>query len=366
MIRTINSKSRFVYSSEDEPIVFSKSLLDQFLDQPHAAELFLLYSYYYYTAKWQKTNRPWATNLYVAQRLGWNKRKVMRYRVQLRKMGLIKNIQLASGKIVVHVYFVWSQSKSRITGVHKTDTSARIVHPNALSVNSSISKKIYKKTFLQYLPVDWQQNTNLKAAITSYIIHRLQRKSKLTPIQAHRLASKLARFPIETAIAALEESVENGWTGVFPRKDKSQPSKVIISPNKLLKKLFGKDDDPRWWNKLCVRPALNLMPTKDDETRVAIIQGMANIKSWYKSRQHPPKDDTDTVGKYGYSSYRRWETTVPGPMPLIQQYIAWLQEQQWLDAIEPRLFEPTSKVFLKFLAHYQHQLGVNFFTGAQE
>lgn len=40
------------------------------------SDVFLLYAFYYKTAKWQKTNEIWATNEYVTQKLGWGVKKV--------------------------------------------------------------------------------------------------------------------------------------------------------------------------------------------------------------------------------------------------------------------------------------------------
>lgn len=40
------------------------------------ADAFLLYAFYYKTAKWQKNNEIWATNEYVTKKLGWGLKKV--------------------------------------------------------------------------------------------------------------------------------------------------------------------------------------------------------------------------------------------------------------------------------------------------
>lgn len=62
------------------------------------AECLALYDFYYYTAKRQKTNRPWATVSFCAKGLQWSREKVRKVRKILLELGLIKDIH-ASGQI---------------------------------------------------------------------------------------------------------------------------------------------------------------------------------------------------------------------------------------------------------------------------
>ena len=43
---------------ENQLVILTKQTLDVFLRQENAAELIALYTFYYYTAKWQQTNQP--------------------------------------------------------------------------------------------------------------------------------------------------------------------------------------------------------------------------------------------------------------------------------------------------------------------
>ena len=54
------------YDIQDEPIVIHKSIIDKFLKKDKPGDLIALYLFYYYTAKWQKTNQPKATTGYSA------------------------------------------------------------------------------------------------------------------------------------------------------------------------------------------------------------------------------------------------------------------------------------------------------------
>ena len=100
------------YSVEEEPIVLSKPLLDTFLSQPNPGNLIALYSFYYYTAKWQKTNQPKATINYVAKGIKWGIDKVRAVKKELKRLGLVEDIiaRGKDGRVTAHyikVNFIW-------------------------------------------------------------------------------------------------------------------------------------------------------------------------------------------------------------------------------------------------------------------
>lgn len=76
---------------ENELIIFTKATCDTFLKNGNFSELFSLYGFYYYTAKWQKTNQPKCTTEYVAKNLHWSKDKVIKVKKQLLEFGLIED-----------------------------------------------------------------------------------------------------------------------------------------------------------------------------------------------------------------------------------------------------------------------------------
>jgi len=102
-----------LYPVEEEPIVVSKSIIDRFLqDEKDNANLLMLYTFYYYTAKWQRTNQPKATITYVSQGLHWTEDKVRRVKHKLINMRLIEDTVLRrdDNKIEGHyikVNFIW-------------------------------------------------------------------------------------------------------------------------------------------------------------------------------------------------------------------------------------------------------------------
>lgn len=130
------------YDITEEPIVLSKPLLDQMLKREfkHKGDLIALYSFYYYTAKWQKTNHPKATTDYTSKGLGWSPDRVRRTKAELISMKLIENHQCRSSdnKITGHyiqVNFIWSSHPSPNPECGNGQTLGN-QETNALSANS--------------------------------------------------------------------------------------------------------------------------------------------------------------------------------------------------------------------------------------
>ena len=88
---------------EDLLVIVTKQTLDRFLKEDNPADLIALYVFYYYTAKWQKTNQPKCTTSYVATGLKWSEPKVRKVKKVLVDMGFIEDITATmDGKITGH------------------------------------------------------------------------------------------------------------------------------------------------------------------------------------------------------------------------------------------------------------------------
>ena len=93
------------YEYDCEPIILSKPLLDLFLKQENPADLIALYTFYYYTAKWQKTNQLKANSNYTQKGLKWGEKRFIKPKRILRKLGLIEDVfnkDTKTGKINGH------------------------------------------------------------------------------------------------------------------------------------------------------------------------------------------------------------------------------------------------------------------------
>jgi hypothetical protein len=75
-------------------------------------------------------------------------------------------------------------------------------------------KKIYSLKTL--FPSNWQDNPSFQETLKEFIQHRKEKKQPITELAGKKLANKLSQYSIQQAIDALNRSIENGWTGVFP------------------------------------------------------------------------------------------------------------------------------------------------------
>lgn len=76
------------YDVEDEPITISKITFDILLKEEDPANLIALYSFYYYTVKF---NRTIPTINHVIKNLKWTRGRIRKTRKSLIELGLIKN-----------------------------------------------------------------------------------------------------------------------------------------------------------------------------------------------------------------------------------------------------------------------------------
>lgn len=96
----MNDKHEFI---EDMFIVIMKPTMDAFLKQDNPGELIALYSFYYYTAKWQSTNQPKCTTAYAAKGMKWTEARIRKVKKQLCELGLIEDVaEREGGRITGH------------------------------------------------------------------------------------------------------------------------------------------------------------------------------------------------------------------------------------------------------------------------
>ena len=106
------------YDRNEEPVVISKHTLDVLLKQDKPGDLIALYTFYYYTAKWQRTNQTRCTTGYVAKGLGWTEERVRSRKKILVGLGLIQDVVARNeiNKITGHyvrIKFIWTKEKSQ-------------------------------------------------------------------------------------------------------------------------------------------------------------------------------------------------------------------------------------------------------------
>ena len=135
---------------EDNIIILSKQTIDAMLGQEHPSDLIGLYAFYYYTAKWQKTNIIKCSTGYVAKGLNWTKEKVIGSKKILLQLGLIENKKTKNekGQITgwyIKLNYLWKKEtiKKKIINNQRVappegGLDHRVENPdtNALSANS--------------------------------------------------------------------------------------------------------------------------------------------------------------------------------------------------------------------------------------
>lgn len=153
-----SEKEQIVYSTNDEPIVLSKSLLDIFLKQKNPADLIALYTFYYYVAKWQGTNQPWANDKFCMKGLQWGDSRLRNTKKKLIELNLIEVIRNIDndGKVIkwfVKVHFIWKNHNPQNTVLankkpEPLKTRTGFQGANALSSNNinALSSNIIVRT----------------------------------------------------------------------------------------------------------------------------------------------------------------------------------------------------------------------------
>ena len=99
---------------EENLIISSKQTIDLFIEEKNCGDLIALYIFYYYTAKWQKTNQPKAVDKYVKNGLHWGFKKFNNAQKFLIEKNLIEKIcqRNKKGQITgwyIKINYIWKQ-----------------------------------------------------------------------------------------------------------------------------------------------------------------------------------------------------------------------------------------------------------------
>ncbi len=157
-MKRLEKHPQITYNAEKEPfhnlLGISIQLMKLLLEQPNYSDLLGLYSFYYYTAKWQKTDQVKATILYTANGMGWGKDKVKLRKTQLRKLGLIEDITLKEkGRITGHfirVIFVPIEDSTRLVSQPLENNAGNKEKNKSIKNSSSENGEITKSLFDQF------------------------------------------------------------------------------------------------------------------------------------------------------------------------------------------------------------------------
>ena len=232
------------YEKSEEPIVISKALLDLLLKQDKPSDVIALYIFYYYTAKWQKTNQVKSTTGYTAQGMKWTEKRVRLTKKTLLRLGLIEDKvgQNQQGLVVGHyvkVNFIRSKNHTVEKSPSEEPTTPTKNHsvdnrrPNALSDDKENAlssgkcrerkdkKKEKLSTFLSKFPMPFRKHREFRRVWYDFVQFRHQKKKTLTQLGATRIINKVKNLPVDDVVKTINRSIENSWTGLFPENGRS-------------------------------------------------------------------------------------------------------------------------------------------------
>jgi len=149
------------FALEEQLVIISIPTIKKLLSYKKVgSDALLLYNFYYYTAKWQKTNQPKATPYFCMKGLCWGRDRFRKADKLLRELNLIQKIPSKDkeGKITgwyVRINYIWTTEKERKISPEGT-ISRRVENPpcgkqtinassvgnlNASSVNNNMQSK---------------------------------------------------------------------------------------------------------------------------------------------------------------------------------------------------------------------------------
>lgn len=227
----------------DSLIIFNKITFDRLLKTETPADNIALYTFYYYTAKWQGTNQPKCTIDYVANGLKWSESRVRKAKKELSDIGLVEDITSKDeiGKISGHFvkvnYFSPSTPKDNHTvgnpqcgtadTVEKLETNALYNNINALdSYNKCLKKdnevqkerKIPKKTFDEIFQ-SYTRDPETLYLLGEWLKVRKAKRAALTDSAIRLNLEKLNKLARESNLSVndyLKEVICRGWQAFYP------------------------------------------------------------------------------------------------------------------------------------------------------
>lgn len=242
----------------DSLIIFNKITFDGLLKTETPADNIALYTFYYYTAKWQGTNQPKCTTAYVANGLKWSESRVRKAKKELSDIGLVEDITSKdeSGKISGHFvkvnYFSSSTLKESHTienpqcgtpdTVEKLETNALDNNKNALDSYNKCLKKDKemqkerkkeradgnKNSFNRILS-DYTQNGETLRLLGEWLKVRKSKRAAMTDYAIQLNIEKLDKLAKESHLSVdeyLKEVIARGWTAFYVvkgyKKEKEQ------------------------------------------------------------------------------------------------------------------------------------------------
>jgi hypothetical protein len=377
------------YDINQEPIVISKITSDIFLNndpkkgivQEHPADLMALYWFYYYTAKWQKTDKAKATTSYAAKGLKWSEDRVRRTKKILIQLGLIEDITSRdkdTNKITGHYIYVkfiwWDKNKindfdtekphsEKPDSVENPETNAlNTINQNALTTN--IKNNIYidflekwnEQKIIIHKKITSKKESAIKKALKDFtqeeifksfqnyatVLHSSEYFWNYTWTMEDFLQRGLHRFVDEAEpLINLKNNSSFDSDDAFPDSELSPAGFPLIthSFDRTSKEKKSVDE----WQLLLEGYTNKLLDSniwKQNHTpnETKVFNGVVSMQKWL--------DNVD-FGLYGGDAL--WHRIKPLDK-LINYYIICINDWwEWMDGVKDNVFDVNNKIFKMFI-----------------
>ena len=221
------------------------------------------------------------------------------------------------------------------------------------SILKDVSKIDHIKIILENLPEEWRTDKNLLRALEDWLMVRKEKKSSPTKRACELAGKDLSKYSLETSVRALDAAAKNGYTGVFPEKHgkpinqaHQKQSHLQLTPMDIFQKKINSSYAKRF-NEYFLR-ARKILTEQTDNNLLQLAENMLVL------RQHI---------KNGQSEQALKDMSIPSAGGIIDLYTMWLEEQDWIDEINPATYTAESRLYQKFKHQYSQELGVDIMKG---
>lgn len=224
---------------EFRPVVIPKATYDLILKQDSPAGPLALYNFYYYTAVWQKTDKPRTTTEYTAKGLKVSVDKIRKWKKVLLDIGLIEEHQETKGncfgKSYVKIKYYASQTSLDSRKISRSPGFTECVNPrsarnpetnaysnnnnkNAYSNNSCLRRRLQKKPRQQFIdldnPFDIKSAKKMKQIIDSNgkMSKPIKLETWINQIRDLRLKKEIEKIRIKNVIMWYIDHINDKYT----------------------------------------------------------------------------------------------------------------------------------------------------------
>ena len=165
----------------------------------------------------------WASNDWLASRLGVSDRAIQRYLAKLEKVGLVVKVvnENAGNQRRVQTIGSFAVTPSR-QSVAPLTTTCRDPHDN---LSSKSKRENINEIDTPQTPLPHSEL--FKKSWDEWLNYRVKTKKKLSSYAKDYQLKMLAALTEAEAIATIERSIANDWQGLFPEKNSKPFSKIL-------------------------------------------------------------------------------------------------------------------------------------------